>query len=107
MDSQAKRLRIELLVAGPPTGKCKALIQMMSGFLTEFPDLLQIDIYYAGEAMVKIPTEGYKRDPANKNRRVPSAYINGKKIASQVVPERELVREFLIQELGKELTNRQ
>lgn len=101
MDTNTKKLRIELLVAGPPTKKCKQLIQMMTSFLEQYPDKLHLDIYYAGEAMTIIPTDGYQRDPAVKNRRVPSAYINGKKIASREVPDKDDVEKILISEISK------
>ena len=102
MSSEVKRLRIELLVAGPPTRKCKQLIEMMTSFVSEFPDQLRLDIYYAGDAMLIIPTDGYQRDPAGqKNRRVPSAYINGVKVASREVPEKEKVKEVLLQQLAR------
>ena len=100
MSDASKKLRIELLVAGPPTKKCKQLIEMMTQFMMEFPDKLQLDIYYAGESMTKIPTDGYQRDPDNKNRRIASAYINGKKVASREVPEKNQIREILLKELG-------
>ncbi len=95
-------LRIELLVASPPTSKCNKLIDMMEDFVEKYPNRLRLDVYYAGSQMSVEPTEGYQRDPDGKQRKVPSAYVNGDKIASDEVPSREKVSKKIEIELQKE-----
>ncbi len=91
MSEQKPLVRIEILVASPPTKKCKAVMEMFQSFLSEFPDQLKLDIYYAGEPMTGNPTDGFKKE-TGKIRKIPSAYVNGKKVASKEIPELEKVR---------------
>jgi len=98
-NEQQLLLRLEILVASPPTRKCKAIIEMFERFLIEFSGQLKLDIYYAGEPMFVNPTEGFKKE-SGKIRKIPSAYVNGKNVASKEVPEEEKVRNLIIQELS-------
>lgn len=93
--NEANTIRLEILVASPPTKKCKAIIAMFEKFLLEFPDQLQLDIYYAGEPMTAKPTDGYKKE-TGKIRKIPSAYVNGKNVASKEVPDEQLVRDEIL-----------
>ncbi len=99
--SEDKMMRIELLVASPPTSKCKKLISMMEEFVGSFPDRIRLDIYYAGSKMSNVPTDGYQKDPDGKRRKVPSAYVNGKKVTSDEVPPKEKIEEIVERELEK------
>ncbi|MCD6347209.1 MAG: hypothetical protein J7L96_07305 [Bacteroidales bacterium] len=98
MNEQKPLLRLEILVASPPTKKCKAIMEMFQLLLTEFPDRLRLDIYYAGESRVVNPTEGFKKE-TGKIRKIPSAYVNGKKVASKEVPGLEKVRHAILEAL--------
>jgi hypothetical protein len=98
---EEKAIRTELLVASPPTSKCQRLINMMEKFVEKYPGKLRLDIYYAGSKPFVVPTKGYQRDPDGKRRKVPSAYINGKKIASNEVPERKKVSRIIEEECKK------
>lgn len=89
---------VEVLVASPPTKKCKEIIAMFEKFAADFPDRLKIDIYYAGEPMLGTPSDGFKKD-SGKTRKIPSAYINGKIVASKEVPEVEKIREIILRSL--------
>ena len=101
-NEQQPLLRLEILVASPPTRKCKASIEMFECFLSEFPNRLKLDIYYAGEPMFVDPTEGFKKE-SGKIRKIPSAYVNGKNVASKEVPDANKVRNTIIAELNKAL----
>lgn len=96
--SKKTLVRLEILIASPPTKKCKALMEMFESFLTEFPDELKLDIYYAGEPMTGQLTEGFKKDSA-KSRKLPSAYVHGKKVASREIPEKEKIKAEILQKL--------
>lgn len=98
MSEQKSIVRLEILVASPPTKKCKAIMEMFQAFLTEFPDELKLDIYYAGEPMTNNPTEGFKKE-TGKIRKIPSAYVNGKIIASKEIPELEKVRNAILESI--------
>lgn len=95
MSEPKSLVRLEILVASPPTQRCKAIMKMFQALLTEFPDKLKLDIYYAGEPRVVEPTDGFKRE-TGKIRKIPSAYVNGKKVASKDIPELEKVRNEIL-----------
>lgn len=97
---QSKKLRIEILVASPPTKKCKAMIALFEQFLEEFPARLTLNIYHAGEPMTGNPTKGFKNDSA-KIRKIPTAYVNGINVAKQIVPQIQDVRNIILDELSK------
>ncbi len=88
-------IRLEVLVASPPTKKCKAMISMFEKFMTEFPGKLKLDIYYAGEPMTITPTEGFRKE-TGKIRKIPSAYVNGINVASKEVPDENMVRQTIM-----------
>jgi hypothetical protein len=71
---------------------------MFEKFLEEFPGQVRLDIYYAGEPMLVTPTEGFRKE-TGKVRKIPSAYVNGKNVASQEVPDEERVRKEIILQL--------
>jgi hypothetical protein len=100
--SEEKIVRLEILVASPPTKKCKAIIAMFEKFMDEFPGQLKLDIYYAGEPMLGNPTEGYKKE-TGKIRKIPSAYVDGKNVVSKEVPDEEIVRKEIINCLKNKL----
>jgi len=79
-----KRLRLELLVAGPPTARCKQLLAMMKELVARYPDRVRLDVYDAGSSPFVTPTRGYQA--AGKRKRVPSAFINGVLVASKEDP---------------------
>lgn len=79
-----KRLRLELLVAGPPTTRCKQLLEMMTALVTRYPDRVRLDVYEAGCAPDVTPTAGYQA--AGKRKKVPSAFVNGALVASRDDP---------------------
>lgn len=88
-------IRIEILVASPPTSKCKELIDLIEGFVERYPDQLRLDIYYAGSKMSVEPTEGYQNDPDGKRRKVPSAYVDGGKVASDEIPSEKEISDII------------
>ncbi|MEJ5315687.1 MAG: hypothetical protein WHS63_01630 [Tenuifilum sp.] len=92
-------VRLEVLVASPPTKKCKAIISMFERFLSEFPGKLKLDIYFAGEPMTGTPTEGFRKE-SGKIRKIPSAYVNGINVASKEVPDEEIVRQAIVKVLN-------
>ncbi|NMC68562.1 MAG: hypothetical protein GYA57_00680 [Myxococcales bacterium] len=79
-----KRLRLELLIAGPPTARCKQLLAMMKELVVRYPDRVRLDVYEAGEAPSVTPTFGFQA--AGKRKKVPSAFINGTLVASRDDP---------------------
>ncbi len=98
MSEKKSLVRLEILVASPPTKKCKAIMEMFEAFLSEFPDKLKLDIYYASEPRTVNPTEGFKKENA-KYRKIPSAYADGKKVASKEIPESGKVRDAIIESI--------
>jgi len=103
MMNDDKIIQLEILVASPPTKKCKAMMALFEKFLTEFPGKLKLNIYYAGEPMRGTPSEGYRKE-TGKIRKIPSAYVNGKNVASKEIPEEEKVRSYIKQEISNYAT---
>jgi len=98
-NNDVKRMRIEILVASPPTSKCKSIIRAMQMVVEKYPDQLRLDIYYAGMQLSIKPTCGYQAE--NKAKKVPSVFINGMCVASGEVPDFNEVEEITQGELSK------
>jgi len=99
-----KLLRLEALVASPPTSTCEEIISMLEKVASERPDMVRIDIYYAGSQPSVTPTSGYQNDPSGKRREIPSVYVNGACVASGEAPDGAALREAVEREIanGKE-----
>jgi hypothetical protein len=94
-----KRLRLEALLAYPPTARCKEILAMLKSLVAEYPDQLRLDVYYAGEAPDGTPTRGYQG--LDKRKTVPSGYVNGCMLLAAEVPTIEALRVRVEEELGK------
>lgn len=93
------RIRIEALVACPPTALCKQILALLKTIVAEYPDQVRMDVYYAGEAPDATPTRGYQG--LDKRKTVPSGYINGQMVVSGEVPGLEALRAILDAEIAK------
>lgn len=98
--AQTRRLRIEALVAYPPTAFCKQILGLLKTIVADYPDRVRMDVYYAGEAPDATPTKGYQG--LDKRKTVPSGYVNGRMILSGEVPSLEAVRAVIEEELAKD-----
>ncbi len=87
--SKTGKMRLEAIVASPPTAKCKVIIAMLEKAVSAHPDVLVLDIYFAGEAPGTEPTKGYQN--TGKIKRVPSVFVNGKRIAEAAVPDQAVL----------------
>ena len=92
-------MRLELLLAAPPTRRCKALEEMFKQFVSENPKL-KLDIYYAGTACSIPTTRGFKKT-INKTIKIPMAFINGKPIPKELHNDIEKIRAILSEEFSK------
>jgi len=97
--TQAKRLRLEALVAFPPTIRCKEILTLLKAIVAEYPDQLRLDIYYAGESPDAMPSRGYQG--LDKRKTVPSGYLNGRMIISDDIPTLEVLRAEVDSELAQ------
>ena len=93
------RLRLEALVAYPPTARCREILALLKTIVTEYPDRVRLDIYYAGESPDAMPTKGYQG--LDKRKTVPSGYVNGRMILSADVPTLEALRIEIDTDLAK------
>ena len=84
--SDSKKIRLEAIVASPPTLKCKEILTMLEAAVSAHPELLKLDIYLAGEAPGIEPSKGYQAK--GKFKRVPSVFVDGELIAETIVPSR-------------------
>lgn len=94
-----KKVWIEVLVASPPTARCKAMITFFESLMNEFPGKIRLDIYYAGEPRYCTPSPGFQK-ATGKIRKIPSGYINGKIVASKELPVKERIYEIIFAELN-------
>jgi hypothetical protein len=97
--TQSSRLRIEALVAYPPTAHCREILTLLKAVVAEYPDQVRMDIYYAGEAPDATPTKGYQG--LDKRKTIPSGYVNGRMIIASDVPSLEVLKTILDEELAK------
>lgn len=88
----ARRIRLEALLAYPPTARCREIVTILKSFTAEYADKVRLDIYYTGEA------PGATLD---KRKTVPSAYANGRLIISGSVPSIEELRSEIDAQLAR------
>ncbi len=98
-ENEGRLMRLEILVASPPTSKCKQIIGSMKAIVEKHPDRLRLDIYYAGMQLTIIPTRGYQCE--GKLKKVPSVYVNGICVANGEVPDFLEVEKVVEEELSR------
>lgn len=98
-ESEGRRMRIEILVASPPTSKCKHIMNSLEAIVGKHPDRLRLDIYYAGSQLTIIPTRGYQSE--GKLKKVPSVYLNGICVANGEIPDFVEVEKMVQDELSR------
>ncbi|MCX6580816.1 MAG: hypothetical protein NT166_11620 [Candidatus Aminicenantes bacterium] len=96
---QVRRMRLEALVAAPPTSKCKKVIGLMEEQVAAYPGKLKLDIYYAGEQLTVKPTRGYQVE--GKSKKIPSCFVNGLQVASGEIPDPGELRKIVAREVSK------
>lgn len=99
IENPQKWLRLEALVAYPPTARCREVLDRLKTLMGEYPDQVRLDIYYAGEAPGATPTRGYQG--LDKRKTVPSGYVNGRMLLSGQLPPLEDLRKELEAELAR------
>lgn len=89
------KIVIELLIANPPTSKCRDMISAFKEALQGFEDYFKIFVVRQGQVMPPgyRPTRGLVT--AFKSRKIPSIIIDGKVVFSQDVPSAFQIREYL------------
>ena len=98
-ETNAKRLRLEALMAYPPTARCREILALLKTIATEYSDQIRLDVYHAGESPYVTPTRGYQAQ--DKRKTVPSAYINGRVIICGSIRAIEALREEVEAELKR------
>lgn len=93
------KMRLEALVAGPPTKKCKQVVAVMEKMVMLYPHSLKLDIYYAGSQLTLTPTTGFVNE--GKLKKIPSAFVNGVLVASGEIPEEGELKMAVEQELAR------
>jgi hypothetical protein len=95
----ARRLRLEAIVASPPTKKCRATLELMEEMTRRFPDETRLDVYDLGRNWPATPTMSCLAE--YKTWRVPSAYVNGRPISKAGAPDAEALDAKIREELAK------
>ena len=100
-----RKMRIEVLVAYPPTDKCRAILSMAQE-AADNDRRIRLDIYESGSAPLVRPTSGWMKPPPNadhaKFKKIPSIYVNGCPLACGVVPEKEAFLRMVAEQLEEE-----
>jgi hypothetical protein len=94
-----RRLRLEAIVASPPTKKCQATLQLMEEWPRRFPDEVRLDIHGLGRNWPTMPTMSCLAE--YKTWRVPSAYVNGRPVSKAGPPDAEALEAKIREELAK------
>ena len=94
-----QRLRLEAIVASPPTKKCRATLKLMEEMTRRFPDQVRLDIYDLGRNWPATPTVSCLAE--YKMWRVPSAYVNGRPVSKAGPPDPEELEARIREELAK------
>ena len=98
------KLRIEVLVAYPPTDKCKALLSLAREIVAA-DSRLRLDVYESGSSLCVKPTDGWMKPPPKadhgKFKRIPCVYVNGMPLVSGEVPTAEAFRQIVAEQLGE------
>jgi hypothetical protein len=98
------KMRIEVLVAYPPTDICKTILEMVKE--TAGDPRLRLDIYESGSPPLIKPTAGWMKPPPNadhaKFKKIPSIYVNGCPLACGEVPSKEDLLKMIRQQLEQE-----
>lgn len=93
------RLRLEALLACPPTARCREVLALLKALVAEFPDQVRLDVYYAGESPGVTPTRGYQG--LDKRKTVPSGYVNGRMLLAGALPSLDALRREVEAELRR------
>ena len=93
--SSKSSIRIELLLASPPTSKCKKLLDTVEDLKQEFEINIKVNVYYAGMSNEENPSEGYKKAVRSKRIRIPASFINGEKFSAKELPDRKKLKKKL------------
>ena len=94
-----RKMRIELLLASPPTKKCLFLKDTFTKFITE-NSLLRLDIYYAGDSITISTTKGYKKT-LDKRIKIPMIFINGNPVPKEYHTDISFLKSQITMELAK------
>lgn len=94
-----QRLRLEAIVASPPTKKCKTTLALLEEMTRRFPDQVRLDVYGLGWRWEVTPTMSCLSD--YKTWRVPSAYVNGRPVSKAAAPDPEELEARIREELAK------
>ena len=98
-ETEGRRMRLEVLVASPPTGRCKRILALMTAEVERHPELTRLDIYHAGSEASVRPTDAFAN--LGKRKKVPSAYVNGRVVAEREPPEEDKLRAIIDEELAR------
>jgi hypothetical protein len=94
-----QRLRLEAIIAIPPTKKCRTTLKLMEEMTRRFPDEVRLDIYDLGRNWPTTPTPSCLSE--YKTWRVPATYVNGRPISKAGPPDAEALEARIREELAK------
>lgn len=93
-----QKIRVELLVAWPPTSSCNQLIELAKRVASEFGENVEINVYYRGQPYPVEPTVGFMY--ARKTLFIPAILVDGKVLAERELPTEEMLRKVIKGKLG-------
>ena len=87
------KIRLELLLAWPPTSFCTRLTEIANKVTAEFGERVEINIYHRGQTYQVEPTAGFMR--ARKTMQIPSILVDGELITQRELPTEERLRQAI------------
>lgn len=94
-----QRLRLEAIIASPPTKKCRATLELMEEMTRRFTDEVRLDVYDLARNWPTTPTVSCLSE--YKTWRVPSTYVNGRPVSKAGPPDPEELEASIREELAK------
>ena len=92
-----QKIKVELLVAWPPTIRCQELINAAENAAKEFGDQVEVNLCYRGQPYAHEATLGLNK--ACKTARLPVLIVSGEIIEIDNKPIEQTVREAINKEL--------
>ena len=91
------KIRVELLLAWPPTSLCKRLDEIANKVAAEFGESVEVNVCYRGQTYSSLPTAGFMQ--ARKWMQIPAILVDGELVAQKELPTEESLRAMINKKL--------
>ena len=84
-----KIIKVEALIASPPTSKCEEMMKILEEIIRRHPDELQLVVFKRGIDFLSDEASGGMKNLMQKGSPVPACLVNAVLFSSCVVPNLE------------------